>query len=205
MIEYKVSDGSVPIILIENFLMPSKEDKNNILNSIFEAKKKHEQSEKKYYSYIVEHDYNNFLKKLYNNFLISCFKIFDNFEISKRNSSNCWAYCSNANDYNSYWHDHKRSSTINSVYYINIPKDSGGPLFFRIPKNNNEFEIYSYFPKNYDLIIFPDYLEHKPMPPSSDDYRICINMEIICETALSKNMFKKIFPHLFTNYAQNVL
>jgi hypothetical protein len=199
---YKVSDDPIPIILVENFLIPSQEDKNNVLNNIFEAKKKHEELnnyEKKYYSYPIESDCNYFLKKLYNSYLAACFKIFGHFQISKRNNSNCWAYCSNVNDYNSYWHEHKKSSTINAVYYINIPKNSGGPLFFRIPKSDNEFEIYSYSPKNYDLIIFPNYLDHKPMPPSSDDYRICINMEIICENDSSKNIFKKVFPHLFPN------
>jgi hypothetical protein len=198
----KISIDPIPIILIENFLIPTEEEKENILNNIFEAKSEHEKLnnyEKNYYSYPIKNDSNNYLKKLYNNYLLFCFKTFGNFQISKRNNSTCWAYCSNQKDFNSFWHDHIQSSSINAVYYINIPKDSGGPLFFRIPKNDNEFEIYSYFPKNYDLIIFPNYLEHKPMPPSSDDYRICINMEIICENDSPKNIFKKVFPHLFPN------
>jgi hypothetical protein len=147
---------------------------------------------------MIENDYNSFLKKLYNSYLLSCFKLFGHFTLSKQNKSICWAYCSNKTDYNSYWHDHKKSSTINAVYYINIPQNSRGPLFLRNLKNNNEYQVFSYFPKNYDLIIFPDYLEHKPIPPSSSEYRVCINMEIMCESASSKDLFKKVFPHLYT-------
>lgn len=198
MIDYKISRDPIPIILVENFLVPSEKDKKNILINIFKSKKKYDKSGKKpFYSYVIEEDYNFFLKNLYNEYVLTCFKIFGNIKISKKSRTTCWGYCSNSNDYNSYWHDHIKSSTINAVYYINIPPNSSGPLFFRIPKNNNEYEIFSYHPKNYDLLIFPNYLEHKPIPPSSEEYRVCINMEIICDNISSKNIFNKIFPHLF--------
>jgi len=198
MIDYKISRDPIPIILVENFLVPSEKDKKNILINIFKSKKKYDESGKKpFYSYVIEEDYNFFLKKLYNEYVLTCFKIFGNIKISKKSRTICWGYCSNSDDYNSYWHDHIKSSTINAVYYINIPPNSNGPLFFRIPKNNNEYEIFSYHPKNYDLLIFPNYLEHKPIPPSSEEYRVCINMEIICDNISSKNIFNKIFPHLF--------
>jgi len=197
-----LSHDSIPVILLENFLIPSEEEKNEVLHNIFEAKKEHERLnnyEKKYYSYAIKNDLNNYLKKLYNNYLLFCFKFFGNFNLSERNNTTCWAYCSNEKDFNSCWHNHERSSTINAVYYINIPKNSGGPLYFKIPKDDDNFEMFSYFPKNYDLVIFPDYLEHRPMPSSSLEYRTSINMEIICKNITSKNLFKKVFPHLYPN------
>lgn len=202
MLDYKISDDPIPVILIKNFLIPTEKDKINILNNIFKSKKKYDEieGEKNFYSYQIQEDYNLFLKKLYNQFLLSCFKIFGHLKISKRNVSSCWAYCSSNVDYNSYWHDHKRTSTINAVYYINIPPNSKGPLYFRIPKNNNEYEIFSYHPDNYDLLIFPDYLEHKPMPPLTKEYRVCINLEITCDDMTSKTIFKKIYPHLFIDH-----
>lgn len=201
MIDYKISEDPIPVILIKNFLIPTEEDRSNILNNIFNAKKKYDEIEgkKEFYSYMIEEDYNLFLNKLYKQFILSCFKIFGNLKISEKNTSSCWGYCSNAIDYSSYWHDHKRTSTINAVYYINIPQSSKGPLYFRVPKNNNQFEIFSYHPENYDLIIFPNYLEHKPIPPLTEEYRVCINMEIICDNITSKNIFKKVFPYLFVD------
>lgn len=192
--EYYISDGPIPIVLIKNFLIPSQEDKNTVLKSVFKSKKNHEKLnlyKKQYYSYPIENDSSGYLKKLYGGFLSSCFKIFGHFDVAKESKSTCWAYCSNKNDFNSYWHDHNRV-TINSVYYINIPDNSGGPLFFRTTKDNNEYEIFSYYPKNYDLVIFPNYLEHKPIPPSSSEYRISINMEIICKNISSQDIFKKV-------------
>ena len=197
-----LSDDLIPVILLNNFLIPSEEEKDKVLHNIFKAKDNHERLnnyEKNFYSYPIKNDFNNYLKKLYNNYLLFCFKFFGNFNISKRNISTCWAYCSNEKDFNSCWHHHERSSSINAVYYINVPKDSGGPLYFRIPKDDGNFEMFSYFPNNYDLVVFPDYLEHRSMPSYSSEYRIPINMEIICENITSRDLFKKVFPHLYAD------
>lgn len=195
MTNYKLSVDSLPVILVENFLVPTEDDKKSIIFNIFKSKKKYNdlcEEKKNFYSYVIENDYNLFLKKLYNNYLRFCFKVFGHFSISKQNSHLCWAYCSNSSDYNSYWHDHTKTSTINSVYYINVPENSGGPILFKDSKDN----LFSYHPKNYDLIVFPNYLEHKPNPPTSEEYRIAINMEIICNDISSNDIFKKVFPYL---------
>jgi len=84
------------------------------------------------------------------------------------------------------WHNHINSSTINAVYYLNIPKKDNVTIDFELNKKLLTYKI-----KNYDLIIFPDNLNHKPNRCYNDGYRISINMEIICnETS------EHIFNHM---------
>jgi hypothetical protein len=71
-----------------------------------------------------------------------------------------------------YWHNHIETSSINGVYYLKVNEDERGILFA------HEGKEYHYMPKNNDLIIFPNYLKHLPLP-SLTATRISINMEII--------------------------
>ena len=69
------------------------------------------------------------------------------------------------------WHNHKKSATINSVIYLQI-QDKG--ISFR----HNNKQIYLK-PNNGDMLIFPAFLDHYPVP-SKKDKRISINLELIC-------------------------
>jgi len=103
---------------------------------------------------------------------------FGNYKILPKNKNLCWAYVSNKNEYRGGIHNHIETSTINSVYYFNMPsKHSGGISFF-----NENGKILTYQPKENDLLIFPNYLLHEPEKIDTEEYRISINMEIICRS-----------------------
>jgi hypothetical protein len=45
--------------------------------------------------------------------------------------------------------------------------------------DNTNTEIWSYKTRENDLILFPNYLRHQPLPVNSESYRFSINMEIM--------------------------
>lgn len=139
---------------------------------------------------ISKHD--NFCNILYNNFVKECTGIFGNINFTQDNSKNCWAYVSNKFFYSSFIHDHVETSVINGVYYLHVPEfseDTKKSSISFYDSNNNE--IWNYKPRTDDLLIFPNFLKHKPWPPNSEEFRIAINMEIKCEvpTEFKKNIF----------------
>jgi hypothetical protein len=86
-----------------------------------------------------------------------------------------WIYYSNRLDPDYLWHNHVDTSTILCVYYINIPPGSGGEIDFELNGN-----FFSFKPKPFDFIIIPNYLNHAPRQPLSNEYRISLNMEAQC-------------------------
>lgn len=121
------------------------------------------------------------LNGLYYRFLYKTQKVLGPFNLSEKNSNTCWAYMTNKDHYIGGIHDHMRSSTINGVYYLNVPKTEdekeGIITFF----DDNDKELFWYKPRNNDLIIMPNFLKHEPKPISTEEYRVSINMEILCD------------------------
>lgn len=109
--------------------------------------------------------------RLYKNFEYHAMDSLNKFSLSKENQRRCWAFVSSRSNAPMYWHNHKETSTINGVYYLKVNEDERGILFAHQGKE------YHYMPKNNDLIIFPNYLKHLPLPSLSAT-RISINMEI---------------------------
>ena len=70
------------------------------------------------------------------------------------------------------WHNHIKSSTINGVLYLKTVKNKG------IEFENNGDKTYVE-PIDFDLVIFPNFLNHRPLL-SKDKTRISLNMEIRC-------------------------
>lgn len=89
--------------------------------------------------------------------------------------SRYWIYSSNRLDPDYMWHNHLSTSTMLCVYYINIPPGSGGEIDFELNGN-----FFSFKPKQFDFIIMPNYLNHAPRQPLSNEYRISLNMEAHC-------------------------
>jgi hypothetical protein len=113
--------------------------------------------------------YDKFLDVLKTNFFI---------EQDKEKSVNTpWLYLSTKYNFSEEWHDHINTSSFHCVYYANVPDAKGGELEYEI-----DGIIYSYKPKNYDLIIMPNYLNHRPRVCESSEPRIAINMEMFSET-----------------------
>ena len=67
------------------------------------------------------------------------------------------------------------TATINAVFYLQVPKSSGGQLDFKY-----QDKYIGFFPKENDLLIFPNFLNHAPKKSHSEDYRVSINQEIRC-------------------------
>ena len=78
-----------------------------------------------------------------------------------------WA-CIHTNEFTSNnWHNHLHSSDVNGVYYIT--KDC------EIHLKSESNEIMIYHPKQYELIIFPSWVDH--MPVYKEGHRMSLNIE----------------------------
>ena len=118
--------------------------------------------------------------RLYQKFLEKTQELLGPLHIHANNKRDCWCYASNKDFYRSGIHNHMRTSIINAVYYFSIPtiddeRDSAISFY-----DDNKKEVWYYKPKECDLLIFPNYLKHQPLPTISEKYRISINLEIMC-------------------------
>ena len=86
------------------------------------------------------------------------------------------------------WHNHMNTSTINAVLYLETVKGCGlqysteydGVKIGNIQdKNFNSRSIKYFEPKNYDLVLFPNFLNHRPIF-SKNKRRISLNLELSC-------------------------
>ena len=117
---------------------------------------------------------------LYDTFLAKAQQILGPLTLLPSNKQTCWCYPSNKDFYKSNIHDHKNTSVINAVYYFSVPDTKeyrDGAISFY---DAADAEIWTYKPREQDLILFPNYLRHQPLPISSEHYRFAINMEIMC-------------------------
>jgi len=120
-----------------------------------------------------------YTKPLYHIMLKECRKLLNKFTL-KDDNFKCWCYFSDKyfNYYkkpSTLWHNHKTSSTINGVVYLKINKNNKG-IDFNIKEKRVNFK-----PKQFDLFIFPNYLEHCPYPSKNEESRITLNLELRCD------------------------
>lgn len=127
--------------------------------------------------------YANACAAIYQSFVLEARRLLGRFQIHPESHSTCWAYVSNESEYRGGRHHHLRTSTINGVYYLRVPAvppgetDVGALHFF--DADGQRFQ--SIRPAQDDLLIFPNYLVHEPGRIASSEYRIAINVEIICD------------------------
>jgi hypothetical protein len=114
-------------------------------------------------------------------FLKECEGIFGKLELSKKYTTKCYAFVYNKHFSNIGFviHDHVDTATINGAYYLNVPEVEGntGKISFY---DDNESEVFSYQPKTFDFLIFPGWLKHRIHRIDSEEFRITINTEILC-------------------------
>ena len=117
---------------------------------------------------------------VYQQFLDTCTELFGPLNILPKNSRKCWLYCSNKDHHLAGIHNHQNTSMINGVYYFSVPGSSyfDGALTFY---NRDNIEIWTYKPREQDLVIFPGFLNHQPSQSNTVEYRFAVNMEIQCE------------------------
>ena len=182
-----------PIYLIKNFEEIEDSLKVALMAVVLENKFRNHEGNGG--SFLIDEDYRNFFKNLYIKFFDVSKNIFGDFTLSSNNSISCWSYTSNKFHHGpGILHNHLSTSTINSVYYLNVPKTvsiTHGSISFLL--NGEEF---AYKPENGDLLIFPNYLNHKINFLDDEEYRISINMEITTEETVSELFeFKKLWQN----------
>lgn len=82
-----------------------------------------------------------------------------------------WIYCQNDKHAVSEWHSHIQTSTINAVFYYDVPK-SGGELELDILGEKIIIK-----PEINKLYMFPGWVMHRTLPQKDSKWRICINLE----------------------------
>lgn len=177
--------SELPVYLVENFHIVSDENKQKYIRVALDNRGK-DVVPAMTYSYMIKEDKTKFYKHLYYKFYSFCMSQFF-FTPKSENIDNVWIYASNRGDYASVFHDHKNTCNINSVYYLNVPDNTSGDIEFM----DENKKIFKYHPNNFDLIIFPDYLIHKPNRSMSDEWRVAVNMEIKTEES-STELFSRI-------------
>ena len=164
--------SGLPLISIKNFFNISKH-KEDLLNEILDQMKNDGRQ--------VKLKSNKVLSKIYQNFLDYSQNRFGKLDIIKE--PEMWALCTNKDNWKSVVHNHIETSTINAVYYLNIPqlnyKNVGD---IKLLYNN---KWYNYTPSENELIIFPNYLTHDTEFNKTDDFRVSINMEIKCNNEIN--------------------
>ena len=163
------------IFSLKNFYVPKAKIKKNLIKEILKEKNTFFKKDPKALDTNFPFKSPYFTNKLYKKFLTTSYKIFGNFNLSNKNSDLCYILCTNKNTYKSVPHDHINTSTINSVYYLNVPNTTCEIKFLV----NNKW--ISYQPSNYELLIFPNYLVHDTIKNDTKEWRISLNMEIICD------------------------
>ena len=110
--------------------------------------------------------------KLYSLFTKSCKKKLKKFNIINT-PTKLWSYFTDK-DYHEgdTWHNHINTCTICGVLYLETVKDCG----IEFEHDNKIFYIE---PKNYDLLIFPGFLNHRPLI-SNNKKRVSLNFEVFC-------------------------
>jgi hypothetical protein len=184
-------NNNFPIYLIKNFEVPNDNLREELVSLVLECKKRNHHS--KGGSFFVDEDLDIFFENLYNKFIDIAYDIFGEYVIIPNKNHNIWSYSSNKFNHGSIpgqIHNHINTSTINSVYYLNIPQsvtiEKGSISFFL--KGN----IFTYKPNNDDILIFPNYLDHRINNYEDDEeWRVSINMEINCKES-SEQLFSRI-------------
>lgn len=102
----------------------------------------------------------------------------EEFEVSEKlKPIQIWIYCQNDNYFNCVWHNHANTSTINAVFYIDPPsQEEGGGIQHSYGGVN-----YITNPEKNKIYLFPYWMDHRPLPQSSEEWRVCVNLEYFCK------------------------
>lgn len=106
--------------------------------------------------------------------------LMDHFDNLDGSVGNTWAYVQNHVQHSNYWHNHKNTSTINAVFYWNIPS-SGGGLEICVPEGE-QITTHVVYPEMDTILVFPYWLYHRPQIQQSGETRISINIEYFSRT-----------------------
>ena len=123
------------------------------------------------YNFQVKSKYNQYLYKL---FLEASTKLLNKFTLKDENFKTWCSISDNQFDITC-WHNHSNTSTINGVIYLKITKEEKGINFLI------DNEVKNFIPRQFDLVIFPNYLNHCPLVSKTEEKRISLNLELRCK------------------------
>jgi len=211
---YFTYDEYFPIFLVKNFIVVDLEYKRKIKDIILNHMYNHFNTKKlKGYNFSISKDYNDFFLNTYYKFYDLCEEIFGELTLTE-DCVGCHSYVTDNKGFGvNRIHNHIQTSTISACYYLNIPKESihdESSISFISWKTNTEL---IYRPSTFDLIIFPNYLDHKINYSPHKDERITITMEIQCEEdsidifsiPFKQNQIKNYGKNLFKYYKKVLL
>lgn len=137
---------------------------------------------------LVDNEFEDF-KKLYELILQEANSWVGPLELKKTNRKKPWAYVSRRDQFFQGIHDHSHTCEINAIYYHTVP-ETNSPIANCLGLYNDNNQLKFWFkPRNGDLIMYPGWLKHQPIPPDTQEWRIAINMEIDCQLLWPKNMY----------------
>lgn len=171
-----------PIFLIKNFIVVGENYKKKIIGVILDNMNYHYNVRKKSgYNFPIRSSPDNFFLDTYDKFYGISTSLFGKLT-PVEDCRGCHSYVTNSNGFGiNRLHNHIQTSTISACYYFNIPKKSindESSISFISWELNTEL---IYRPSIFDLIIFPNYLDHKINYSPHKENRITITMEIKCE------------------------
>ena len=183
--------GNVKLINKVNLTRQIKPIRDDLINDIVSSRSTNRKEG--VYNFIVNTKYN---KYLYDLFIKRSRRLLNKFTL-KDTDFTLWCYYTDKDSLKwSTWHNHYNTTTINGVLYLEAVKGYG----LEVCTDYNEtymrdlpVELYinrekKYIePNNYDLLIFPDFLEHRPIVPENKR-RITLNFEVRCNES-SKKIF----------------
>jgi len=130
----------------------------------------------KLFNFEIKYKYTELYNKICNVAINICKNEFIKFE-NYQPVDSLKTYISNKDNYDSWVHNHGLVyNSLTIVYYFSVPKANGGELV--LYKQDQHTEISRYKPKEYDLLIFPSYVYHKPLKIDSNNFRISMNTTI---------------------------
>ena len=161
--------------------------RNDLINDALKSCPQRSSSEMHIYNFPL---YTQHTEYLYHLFIRESRRLLNNFTLRDEDFK-VWCYLTDENySQGDTWHNHIRTSTINGVLYlqtvrgggIEICTDYNVNIKYDIPDEEYNRENIKYIqPNNFDLLIFPNFIDHRPIIPKSKKKRITFNMELRCK------------------------
>ena len=125
--------------------------------------------------------FTDYKQKLYDTFINHSENLLNDFTLKDKDFK-LWCYFTDHSfNEGDTWHNHINTATINGVLYLKTVKNKGIEF-------ENEGEKFYFEPQDFDLVIFPDFLNHRPVT-SKVERRVSLNMELRCNES-SEDIFR---------------
>lgn len=89
-------------------------------------------------------------------------------------------YVQNNEHYYQKIHHHPTTSSLSSIFYLDVPEEGGDLDIFYPHPDINEFVIDRISVEENMLYFFPYWMYHSPVPQSDKKYRISFNYDYFC-------------------------